>query len=198
MFNDLSEWLVTFTDSDWAIIVLFINSFTESIFFPIPPDLLLIGIGILQPHLAIWLGVIVTIASVAGALVGHGLGGKFGRPILFKLFKANKILAVERMLDKYGVWATVLAAFTPIPYKVFAIAAGTLSLNRRTFLIASLIGRGARFISIGALIYLFGETIEDSIVEHFETYTIGLGIGLAVVIGGWALIRHFSHNSFKN
>ena len=77
--HDLSDWVVGFADSDWAIVVLGISSFAESIFFPVPPDPLLVGVAIIQPHLAIWLGVLVTLTSVAGAVVGHWIGRRFGR-----------------------------------------------------------------------------------------------------------------------
>ena len=85
-FHSLSDWVVAFADSDWAILVLAVEAFAESIFFPIPPDPLLVLVALLQQHLAIWLAIMVTIASVAGAVVGHWLGGKLGRPLLDRWF----------------------------------------------------------------------------------------------------------------
>ena len=188
LFSRLSDWVVDFAESDWAILILAANSFTESIFFPVPPDLLLIAIAVLDTDKALWLAGIVTASSVAGAVVGHWLGGRFGRPLLHRLVAESKVLAVERLFQRYGAWAVLVAAFTPIPYKVFAIAAGVLDLDRRRFILASLAGRGARFFALGALIFAFGEDIEDFIGGNFEMLAIAAaavllaGLGIAAVI----------------
>jgi membrane protein YqaA with SNARE-associated domain len=188
LFTRLTDWVVDFAESDWAILILAANSFTESIFFPVPPDLLLIGIAVLDPDRALWLAGIVTVSSVAGAVVGHWLGRRFGRPLLHRLVAESKILTVERMFQKYGAWAVLVAAFTPIPYKVFAIAAGALDLDRRRFVLASLVGRGARFFAIGLLIFAFGEDIEDFIGDNFGLLTIAAAAVLLVGLGIVALI----------
>ena len=189
LLGDLSDWLVGFAGSDWAVLVLAVSTFFESIFFPVPPDPLLVGIGILQPHLAIWLGVMVTIFSVAGAMVGYWLGKRLGRPIAVRLFPGSGIEVAERLFKKYGMWAILIAAFTPIPYKVFAISAGVLQLDRRTFLVASLVGRGARFISIGVLVLLFGESIQAFIAGNFEVLTLAAGAGVIAVAAAWILVH---------
>ncbi len=181
MLHDLSDWLIDFATSSWAVAALAVSSFAEAIFFPIPPDPLLIAMGVLQPNLAIVFGIIVTVSSVAGALVGHWLGKRFGQPLLYRWFPDRLVDTAETLLARYGVWATLIAAFTPVPYKVFAISAGALDLDRRTFLLASVIGRGVRFISIGALIFLFGESIEDFATGNFELIMIVLGVA---VVGG--------------
>ena len=189
LLTRLTHWVVDFAESDWAILILAANSFTESIFFPIPPDLLLIGIAVLDPDRALWLAGIVTGASVAGAVVGHWLGRRFGRPLLHRFVAESKILTVERMFQKYGAWAVLVAAFTPIPYKVFAIVAGALDLDRRRFVLASLAGRGARFFAIGVLIFAFGEDIEDFISgSSFVILTIAAAAVLLVGLGIVALI----------
>ena len=82
IFHDLTIWFQSFAESDWAIAILAIGAFVESIISPIPPDPLLIPMSVLQPSLAIWFAVIATISSVLGAIVGHWLGGRFGRPLL--------------------------------------------------------------------------------------------------------------------
>ena len=152
--------------------ILAIASFTESIFFPVPPDPLLIAIAIPQPHAALWLAALVTASSVAGAVVGHWLGLRFGRPLLYRFASRKKVEAVEALFQKYGAWAVLVAAFTPIPYKVFAISAGILNLDRRTFILASIVGRGARFFMIGGLIFVYGEEIEEFIDTNLEVVTV--------------------------
>ena len=187
LLHDLSDWVVGFADSDWAVLALALASFSESIFFPIPPDPLLIGVGILQPENALWLAAVVTLASVAGAVVGHYLGKRFGRPLLYRIAPDDRVLAVEKLFQRYGAWAILVAAFTPLPYKVFAILAGIFDMDRRRFVVASLIGRGARFFLLGGLIFVYGDSIEGFIDRNFTQLTIALGVGSVVVVGLAAL-----------
>ena len=190
LLHDLSRWLTDFASSPWAMIVLGVSSFFESIVFPIPPDPLLIAMSALQPHLAIWFGVIVTLSSVAGAVVGHWIGRRFGRPVLLRMFHQRRVDMVEGLFQRYGMWAVLVAAVTPIPYKVFAISAGALDMDRRTFIIASLIGRGARFISVAVLVMVFGRPIEDFISENFEILTVAFAVGvIAIAIAATFVLR---------
>jgi undecaprenyl-diphosphatase len=195
VLHELNNWLLSFAESEWAIGILALASFTESIFFPVPPDPLLLGIALVQQPLALWLAVIVTISSVAGALVGYWLGKRIGRPILSRLFSTDMVLVAERWLGRYGAWATILAAFTPIPYKVFAITAGVLDLDRRTFIIASLIGRGARFLTIGGLILFFGEEIESFLADNFEVLTVFVGLLGIVLLVTWGVISRIRRSN---
>ena len=182
LLHELTDWLLAFADSDWAVAVLVAASFTESIFFPVPPDPLLIGIAVARPNDALWLAALVTIASVAGALVGHWIGLKLGRPLLYRWFPEDKVLGVESFFKRYGAWAILIAAFTPLPYKVFAITAGVLDLDRRTFILASLVGRGARFLALGGLVFVFGESIEAFIDNNFEALTVATIVAIAAVL----------------
>lgn len=172
LLHDLSHWLLGFADSEWAIAMLTFSSFIESIFFPVPPDPLLLAVAIVQRDIAIFLGILVALASVAGAIVGHTLGMWIGRPILTRMFNETRIGQVDRLFERYGTWAILVAAFTPVPYKVFAVAAGVWRMDRRKFIIASAIGRGARFITIGVLVFLFGEEIEKFLSDNFEVLTV--------------------------
>ena len=105
--------------------------------------------------------------------------------MVLRFISESKVLRVERMFKKYGAWAILIAAFTPIPYKVFAVTAGVLELNRRTFITASLVGRGARFFIIAGLIFFAGDAIQEFIETRFEIVTIvfsaALIIGIAIV-----------------
>ena len=183
LYHRLSDWVVGFAESDWAVLILAVNSFTESIFFPVPPDVLLIGIAVLEPERALWLAGIVTVSSVAGAVVGHWLGQLWGRPLLHRLVSPAKTESVERLFRKYGVWAILLAAFSPVPYKVFAILAGVLELDRRSFILASAAGRGARFFAIGVLIFFYGEEMEGFIGDNFEILTLAVTAAALLVLG---------------
>jgi membrane protein DedA with SNARE-associated domain len=91
------------------------------------------------------------------------------------------------MFERYGVWATLIAAFTPIPYKVFAIAAGAMNMDRKGFVIASAIGRGARFITLSALVMFFGDSIVDLVGSNFEIITVAVVTLAFGAVGAWVL-----------
>ena len=126
---------------------------------------------------------------MAGAVVGHWLGQRLGRPFLYRFFAEDTVLKVERLFQRYGAWATLLAAFTPLPYKLFAIAAGVLNLDRRTFVIASLAGRGARFMAIGILIFIFRDSIEEFVSNNFEILTIAAAAAAIFAAAAWVLVH---------
>ena len=176
LISDLSHWLEGFAASEWAIAVMAAVAFVESIFSPFPPDPLLIAASIFNPEMALAFAAVVTGASVAGALVGYWLGDRLGRPILDRFISARKVERVEVMFDKYGAWAIIFAAVSPVPYKVFAITAGAMDMRLKPFIIASLVGRGTRMFLWATLVLLFGETALELIESR--------GLLLGAVAGG--------------
>lgn len=183
-------WVEGFADSPWSIVALFANSFSDALFFPIPPDPLLIAISLPQRHMAIWLALLTTAASVLGAVAGYWLGRRYGRPALYRLAKESAVHRVESMFERYGAWAVIMAAITPLPYKVFAISAGVLDMDLRRFVLASIVGRGLRFLVIGVLITLFGESVQTFLETNFEEVTIVSGVGaVALVVAAVAFKR---------
>jgi membrane protein YqaA with SNARE-associated domain len=188
-FDGLTTWFAAFAGSEWAVVVLAIATFLESIFSPIPPDPLLIPMSVLNPNMAILYALVATLSSVLGALVGHWLGSRFGRPVLSRFASNSKIDQAESLFDRFGGWAVLAAAVTPIPYKVFAVLAGVLKYDRKKFFIVSLIGRGVRFIGLGVLLFLFGEQIQIFIEDNLQSLSLYglavfmvLGVGLVVLL----------------
>lgn len=192
LYHYMTDWTLALADSDWAVALLALVAFSESVIFPVPPDPLLMAVGIANPPSAIWMAMMVTAASVGGAYVGHVLGKRVGRPLLYKIAPKDKVARAESLFVRYGAWAVLVAAFTPIPYKVFTVLAGILDLPLKPFLLASLIGRGARFLIIGVLIYAFGESIREFIEGEFEIIAIAAGAGtiaLAAALIAYAKLR---------
>ena len=169
--SGLSHWIEGFATSEWAVAVLAVVAFIESVFSPLPPDPILIAASVFNPNMALMLAGVATVASVAGALVGYWLGDRYGRPVLDKFVSAKKVQQVEVMFQRYGVWAILFAAVTPVPYKVFAITAGVMEMSMKPFIVASLIGRGARMFLWAVLVLFFGETA----LELVETRGLLLG-----------------------
>ena len=171
---------------------LFLLAFAESSFFPIPPDVLLVTLGVANPEMAIWYGFVCTLGSVLGGMVGYGIGLYGGRPLLYKFFKEKKIHAVERLYDRFNAWATGIAGLTPIPYKVFTIAGGAFKINFKIFVLASIASRSLRFMAEGVLLYFFGESIRDFMFNWFNWISIAFVI---LLVGGFWAVNHFGHRA---
>ena len=157
---------------------LFGVAFIESSFFPVPPDVLVIAL-LLAPDAPspFWVATICTVGSVLGAGFGWVIGAYGGYPLLHRLFKEEKVQAVERLYNRYGVYTIFIAAFTPIPYKVFTIASGVFRYNVLTMMAVSIVGRGARFFAVAYLVHWFG----DAVVKQFDR---ALLVGTAVFLVG--------------
>ena len=153
---------------------------------PIPPDGLLIALAAGNLPFALGFSAISTLGSIFGAMLGYWIGMRGGRPLLNRLFAEERILYVERQYQRRDVWAVTIAAFTPIPYKVFAIGAGAFRLNFRRFMLASLMGRGGRFFLVGLLITIFGTQVEAVVDEYFDVLAIAF---VVLLILGFIVIR---------
>ena len=156
---------------------LALNSFIESFFLVPPPDFLLIVMDLAKPEKALLYATVCTIASAFGGATGYAIGYWGGRPAFNFIFRKNKdkFEAVEKLYNEYGSIAVFFSAFTPIPYKVFTIASGVLNMNFWQFLIASFLGRGARFFLVSIVLMLFGEW-----VKHYLEYII-IAVSLIII-----------------
>lgn len=173
----MHEIFVQMTDffKSMGIWGLALNSFVESFFLVPPPDILLVVMDLADPAKSIWYAFICTVASALGGAVGYGIGYWGGRPAFNFLFRKGgkeKFEAVENLYNKYGTFAVFFSAFTPIPYKVFTIASGILSMNFLKFMLASFIGRGLRFFIVSIVLMLFGEAIKQYIELFIVAVTI--------------------------
>lgn len=148
-------------------------SFAESSFFPIPPDVMLAPMSMAQPSKAWRFALLTTLTSVAGGLLGY-LIGMFAfdliQPLVGEGGRYNGAFEHgKEWFDRWGVWAVFLAGFSPIPYKIFTITAGVLSMALLPFVIASTIGRGARFFLVAALMAWGGEPMERRLRQYVDT-----------------------------
>ncbi len=167
-------------------------AFIESSVFPIPPDVLLIAMSLSLPQKALVFALICTVFSTLGGAFGYALGKYGGKPIFYKIFKnkSHYLEKVECLYSKYGVWAVLGAAFTPLPYKVFTIASGIFTLNFPGFMLASFIGRGARFFIVGIALMLFGEMV--------KSYLELVIIGLTLIVVVFFFVLHYFYRGSNN
>ncbi len=158
-------------------------AFAESSFFPIPPDAMLAPMALAQPQRAWRYALLTTLASVIGGMAGY-LIGYFAfdlvEPLLHHAGYWERYLQVREWFDQWGFWAIFLAGFSPIPYKVFTISAGVVAMSFPPFVIASAIGRGARFFMVAGLMVWGGERMERTLRQYIDR--IGWVVVLAAVV----------------
>jgi membrane protein YqaA with SNARE-associated domain len=158
-------------------------SFSESSFFPIPPDVMLAPMCMAQPARAWRYAALTTLASVLGGLFGY-LIGYFAfdmiQPWLQESHYWDKYLLARSWFEDWGFWAILVAGFSPIPYKVFTIAAGTLAMGLPVFVAGSVLGRGGRFFLVAGLMAWGGPAMEEKLRLYVE-WLGWLVIVLAVV-----------------
>jgi undecaprenyl-diphosphatase len=186
MFKDIVSWSESIFLPLGAA-GLFVVAFIESSFFPVPPDIILIPLVLLNPKMGFLYATFCTLGSVLGALFGYWIGIKGGRPLLLHMTKISKVERAEKVFSRYGALAVAMAGFTPIPYKLFTITAGVLQFNLIKFLLASFISRGARFYLEAFFLILWGEQILAFIHNWFGILT--LSVALILIAGYFGLKR---------
>jgi membrane protein YqaA with SNARE-associated domain len=189
--RSLKEWVELFAQKPYAHWALFWIAFIEASFFPIPPDVLLIALGVATPKKSFTYALVCTAGSVCGAYLGYYIGyalfETIGRPILSFYGVLGQFESILMKYNENGIAALFIAGFTPIPYKVFTIAAGFNStLSLWTLTIGSLIGRAGRFFLVGALLYFFGPNVKTFLDRYFDKLSLAF---VALFILGFVAIQ---------
>jgi len=167
LYEKVMGWVVH-RHAQWYLVGL---SFTESSFFPIPPDVMLAPMALAQPKRALYLAGITTLASVAGGMLGY-LIGVYAFDAITPVLKSagywDRYLIAQDWFAEWGIYAVFIAGFSPIPYKVFTVAAGALSMAILPFVLASLVGRGLRFYLVALLMMWGGEKMEALLRKYVD------------------------------
>lgn len=190
MLQRCYDWTMNLALHRHALLILFAVSFAESSFFPIPPDIMLIPMILMARDQAWKIAAVCTVASVLGGVAGYGIGyGLFetvAQPILEFYNAAEKFESVKALYNEHGVLIVFSAGFSPIPYKLFTIASGVTQMDLTSFTLTSIVGRGARFFIIAALLWKFGIPIKTFIEQHLGKLTL---LFVAILAGGFALLK---------
>ena len=188
MIRRLYDWILTWANSRYALPALALLAFTEASFFPIPPDVLLMALALSMPKMSYRYALVATIGSVLGAALGYFIGWGLWDALSghFYLYvpgvTESGFAAVGELFSEYDFWIIFAAGFTPIPYKIFTIAAGVFAINFPVFMLASLIGRGLRFYLVAALFYYMGQPARAIIEKYFNLLTVILFVIVAVIV----------------
>lgn len=183
----LRDWMVRHAEGRNAKWWLFGIAFSESSFFPIPPDVFLVAILMTHERIkAFFYAGITTLGSVLGGMFGYAIGFFFFKTVgvwMVGVYHLEEhMLVVQKLFAENAFFAIFTAAFTPIPYKVFTIAAGLFNINFITFVIASILGRGARFFLVAMVMRFFGKHFASILYRYFNIITIIVTLLLGLVV----------------
>jgi membrane protein YqaA with SNARE-associated domain len=188
MFESIYQGVMRFSRRREAPYYLSLLSFVESFILPFPPpDVMLAPMSLARPSRAMQFAALTLFFSVLGGLVGYMIGAflfDLAEPYVIAWGYQARFEKVTTWFEHWGFWAVLVAGFSPVPYKLFTIAAGVLNLALIPFVLASIIGRGARFFLLAWCLARYGPAIEPKLVRYIEYIgwtVVGL-LSLAIVI----------------
>jgi membrane protein YqaA with SNARE-associated domain len=186
MLKRIYDWCISAADKPYALWIMAGVSFAESSFFPIPPDVMLLPMSLARPKKAWFFATICTVASVAGGVVGYGIGALLYDSVgqwLMHIY--NLTDKVETFRQSYAEWGSVIIlvkGLTPIPYKLVTITSGFAGYNIWLFILCSIVARGGRFFVLAVLLNRYGDSIRAELEKR---------LGLWVTIGAIVLVLGF-------
>ncbi len=190
----LYDWVIHFADTKHSVTALFILSFAESSFFPVPPDVLLGPMTLGSPKKWIRFATACSVASILGGILGYFIGvflwSQINSWVFAHLgsagFTADNFDKFQDLYNKWDFKVVFTCGFTPLPYKVCTISAGIAKISFAGFLAASAISRSARFFLVAGLCRWKGETIKPLIEKYFNLLTL---IIVGLLIGGFWIMK---------
>ena len=184
MIKNLYNKTMALAGHPQAIFLLGAVSFIEASFFPIPPDVMLIPMVLMNPSRAWLFALVATAFSVLGGIFGYIIGTfsyeHIAEPLLYSLGKEAQMVNFSNKYNEIGFWAVITAGISPIPYKVVTIMSGATNLNFAVFLGASMASRGVRFFVVAGLLHFYGHEIRD-FIERYLNWVFMLFVVLLVV-----------------
>jgi membrane protein YqaA with SNARE-associated domain len=195
LLRRLYDWVLHWADTPYATPALFLLSLAESSFFPIPPDVLLIALCLGERHKAFRFAFWCSVASVLGGILGYGIGAFLWETAGIKEFffayvpgfTPEVFYRVRDHYEEWNFWIVFVAAFTPIPYKVITITAGVCGIGFPMFLLASAVGRSARFYLVAWLLHRYGAPIQRILDRYLGIITLAIA---AVGILGFLALKY--------
>ncbi len=185
------DWVCSLAERKHGSRALFWVAFAESSFFPIPPDVLLIALGVSAPKRSLRFAAVCTLGSVLGAALGYLLGWQFyewvGDRIVRFYAAEDAYQQVQQMYEQYNAVAVGVAGLTILPFKLFTIAAGAFQVNFPVFMLAAAVSRAARFFAVGGLIWWVGPKVQPLIERYFEWLAV---LFMLLLAAGFFLVQY--------
>lgn len=177
----LYHWILSWANHPWGTVALAVFSFLDSFVFPIPPLFLQVALSLERPKRSFWYAFVDTVASVLGAVAGYWIGYALWDSVGVRIVGE---LSPERrtMLAENQFLVTLVYSFIPMPFKFITLGSGFLHLNLVTLLVASTLGRSARFFALAAICYVFGARARGFIERHFNSVCLAIGVLIVVVL----------------
>jgi membrane protein YqaA with SNARE-associated domain len=198
LIRRLYDWVLHWAETPYGTPALFGISFAESSFFPVPPDVLQIALSVSKPRWAFYYAAVSAVGSVLGAIFGWLIGfafwsivGEFFYDYVPGVTREN-VAYVGQLYQRHAFWSIFAAAFTPIPYKVFTLAAGIFHeyVSLATLILASALGRSGRFFLVATTVYFFGPTVRGFLEKRLELASIVLFV---LIVLGFLAIKYLVH-----
>lgn len=192
LLRRLYAWVMSWAERPGGTVALAALGVAESSIFPIPPDPLLMALCLGKPERSYRFALILSVASVVGGMIGYGIGMYFwetwGGWFMSHVpgVTSDGFDHIAELYDTYNFWAVFAAGFTPIPYKLFTIAAGVFQISFPIFVFASIVSRSARFFLVAFLLKRYGKPIKRFIDHYLGWLTLGFAV---LLIGGFVLLR---------
>lgn len=184
IFGWLYDKVLSWSKHRRAPVILAGISFSESVIFPIPPDVMLAPMAMTQPQRAWYFAGLTTACSVLGGLAGYWLGYFLFEPLVLPIVEwagyQSKLTQVMNWFQEYGFWIIFIAGFSPLPYKLFTVTGGMLNIALIPFLLGSAFSRGIRFFLVAWLMKTGGPAMADRLRVYVDR--IGWGMVLVAVI----------------
>jgi membrane protein YqaA with SNARE-associated domain len=188
MLRRLYQWCIDAAGKPHAAWALGAVSFTESSFFPIPPDTMLVPMALARPDKAYYYAAVCTLASVLGGMLGYVIGAflydSVGLWLISLYGYGDKVEAFREAYAKWGSLIILIKGVTPIPYKIVTITSGFAGYNFFLFVLFSIITRGARFYLSAFLLSRYGPQVRETIEKRLGFW---FTVFLVVLIGGVVL-----------
>jgi membrane protein YqaA with SNARE-associated domain len=189
----LYDWVLSWANTPYGGLALFVLAFAESSFFPVPPDVLLIALALSIPARAFRFAAIAAAGSVLGGLFGYLLG--FGvwhalDDIFYAYvpgFTPEGFQQVQNLFEQYDFWVVFSAGFTPVPYKIITVGSGVFHISLPMFIFASAISRSLRFFLVAWFIYRFGPPVRILIEKYFNLFALAFFI---LLVGGFWMVKY--------
>lgn len=196
ILRGLYYWVLSWAHTRYGTPALFGISFAESSFFPIPPDVLQIALSVAKPRWSYYYAAVNAVGSVLGGVVGWLIGfliWESTKNFFFSYvpgFSPEKFSYVVNLYQEHALLTIIGAAFTPIPYKIFTIAAGVCSISLPVLIAGSVIGRSARFLIVATAIFFFGEKVKHYLEKYLEIATL---LAFVLLVGGFVVVKYLLH-----